>query len=252
VVESNTVMTPGYSGSNGGQNGWPRDTTSRTEIVEKTQEAVGQLAEQVRTQVKSQLEQQKERVAESVEGMADALHAMSRQLREQDQTAIADWTDSIGESASRVFNYLAEKDVEQLAGEVEQFARRQPALFLTGAFALGLMASRFFKSSGSQNDHRYSGTPGEYGTSDFRYPASSSRGGRIDSASNWPPATPTASAPPRVAETVSRPVVTNSVPTPVATTSIPAAVDTPIVPTPVTTATGGTETMDTAARTPRK
>jgi len=251
-VESNTVMTPGYSGSNGGQNGWPRDTSSRTEIVEKTQEAVGQLAEQVRTQVKSQLEQQKERVAESVEGVADALHAMSRQLREQEQTAIADWTDSIGESASRVFSYLAEKDVEQLAGEVEQFARRQPALFLTGAFALGLMASRFFKSSGSQNNYRYSGTSRDYATSDFRYPAASSRGVRTDSTANWAPANPPPSSAPVAGHTVSTSEVTNSVPTPVATTSIPAAVHTPIAPTPVTTSTGGTETMDTAARTPRK
>jgi len=251
-VESNTVITPGYSGSNGGQNGWPRDNASRTEIVEKTQEAVAHLAEQVRGQVKSQLDQQKERVAESVEGVAEALHAMSRQLREQEQTAIADWADSIGESASRVFNYLAEKDVDQLAGEVEQFARRQQALFLTGAFALGLMASRFFKSSGSQNGYSYPSASREYGTADLRYPAASSRGVRTDSTANWAPANPAPSSAPAAMERMSTPVVTNSVPTPVATTSIPAAVHTPIAPTPVTTSTGETETVDTAVRTPRK
>jgi hypothetical protein len=34
--------------------------------------------------------------------------------------------------------------------EAEDFARRQPALFLGGAFALGLLGARFLKSSGQQ------------------------------------------------------------------------------------------------------
>jgi len=245
AVESNTMTTPGYSGSNGGQNGWPRDNTSRAEIVEKTQQAVGQLADQVRGQVKSQLEQQKERVAESVEGVADALHAMSRQLRDQDQTGIADWADSIGESASRVFNYLADKDVEQLAGEVEQFARRQPAIFLTGAFALGLMASRFFKSSGTQNGDGYDG--GNRG-----YPAESRRGVTANAPADWAPS-PSATVPtPTAATTAPTPVATTTVPTPVATTSAPVPVDTATTPLPATTTVGGTDTMDTTARTSRR
>ena len=34
--------------------------------------------------------------------------------------------------------------------QVEQYARRQPAIFLGGAFALGLLGARFLKSSNPQ------------------------------------------------------------------------------------------------------
>jgi hypothetical protein len=48
--------------------------------------------------------------------------------------------------------------------EVENFARRRPAMFLGGAFLLGLAATRFLKSSrqshSSEFEHaRYAGEP---------------------------------------------------------------------------------------------
>jgi hypothetical protein len=37
--------------------------------------------------------------------------------------------------------------VTQLVGQLQHLARREPALFVGGAFALGLIGARFFKSS---------------------------------------------------------------------------------------------------------
>ena len=46
-----------------------------------------------------------------------------------------------------VANAVRERDVRELVGEVQEFARRQPTLFFGGAVILGFAALRFFKSS---------------------------------------------------------------------------------------------------------
>jgi hypothetical protein len=61
--------------------------------------------------------------------------------------------------------------VGELIGDVEQFARRSPALFLGGAFALGVLAARFVKSSSAAANPRPQGYPGGY--SPATYPPAS-------------------------------------------------------------------------------
>lgn len=142
-----------HTGNNGSRTEQTGQPAARPEIVAKTQEMAGQLVDQARQQVMSQIESQKERAAESLGSIAQALHTVGDQLRMQQQPAIAEYSDSVAGTADRVFNYLADRDLNQLAGDVEQFARRQPALFLTGAFAIGFLASRFFKSSSNGYDY---------------------------------------------------------------------------------------------------
>jgi hypothetical protein len=48
-----------------------------------------------------------------------------------------------------VSNAVRQRDMRELVGEVQEFARRQPTLFFGGAVILGFAALRFFKSSSS-------------------------------------------------------------------------------------------------------
>jgi hypothetical protein len=48
---------------------------------------------------------------------------------------------------SEISSYLRDRNVDDMLADAEDFARRQPELFLGGAFALGMLAARFFKSS---------------------------------------------------------------------------------------------------------
>ena len=57
------------------------------------------------------------------------------------------YVDQAADQVERLSEYVRERDVVQIAGDVEKFARREPALFLGGAFVLGLCAARFLKSS---------------------------------------------------------------------------------------------------------
>ena len=49
-----------------------------------------------------------------------------------------------------VADVVRERDMRELVGEVENFARRQPTLFFGGAMILGFAALRFLKSSAPQ------------------------------------------------------------------------------------------------------
>ncbi|MEO7965511.1 MAG: hypothetical protein ABIT38_16500 [Gemmatimonadaceae bacterium] len=52
-----------------------------------------------------------------------------------------------GQQVKRLSDYLENTDPQQLMAQTEGFARRQPLLFLGGAFAIGLIAARYLKSS---------------------------------------------------------------------------------------------------------
>jgi hypothetical protein len=89
-------------------------------------------------------------VAQSLSSVADAVIQTGQSLRGQgaDTGKVADFTDRAAEVADNAANYLRDTSVDQMIGQVEDFGRREPVLFLVGAAALGFLAARFLKSSG--------------------------------------------------------------------------------------------------------
>jgi len=120
------------------------------QVAGQAKEAVGQVAGQAREQVSSRLSGQKAQAAQSLGGVAQALRLTGQQLREQDQAGVTVYIDRVASQVERFSSYIEQHDVGELVGEVEHFARRQPALFLGGAFVLGLLGARFLKSSAPQ------------------------------------------------------------------------------------------------------
>lgn len=127
------------------------------QVAGQAKEAVGQVAGQAKEQVTSRLSGQKDQAAQSLGGVAHALRLTGQQLREQDQVGVTTYIDRVASQVEQFSNYIEHHDVGELVGDVERFARRQPALFLGGAFVLGLLGARFLKSSAPQ---RYQ--PGSY------------------------------------------------------------------------------------------
>jgi hypothetical protein len=125
---------------------------------------VRQARDKVVDQAKSTLRDARERAgskfsegrfqaAEQVRGIGGALHRTGEQLRSEDQARFADIADNIGRQVDRVADYLRESDGRTIARDVENLARRQPALVFAGAFAIGLAAARFLKSSDPSLDN---------------------------------------------------------------------------------------------------
>jgi len=120
--------------------------------TEQVQAQAGQLKDQARDYATSQLTSQKERAAGSLGTVADVLRQTSQQVREQDQGSVAQYIDKIADQAEQFSHTVREQDLSQLLDSTEQWARRQPALFLSGAVAVGFLATRFLKSSRPQQD----------------------------------------------------------------------------------------------------
>jgi hypothetical protein len=116
------------------------------------------LAGKVREQANARLSSQKDRALDGVGGVTDAVRKTTQSLREQKHDTVARYVEQAADQVDRVTRNLKNKDVRELMEDAQRLARRQPALFVGSAFALGLLGARFLKSSSP--DYR----TGEYGS----------------------------------------------------------------------------------------
>jgi hypothetical protein len=121
---------------------------------EQARQAKDKVMDQARTTIRdardragSTLAQSRRQAADQIVGIGSAFRRTGETLRGEDQTRFADVADNVARQMDRVADYLRESDGRIMARDLEQLARRQPALVFAGAFVLGLAASRFFKSS---------------------------------------------------------------------------------------------------------
>lgn len=155
---SNASSQPGSSSA-----GLADLTAQGQEVVGQAQEQASKLVGVAREQATTQLATQKERAAGTLGALATALHDTSRQVRDRDETAMADYVDLAAIQVERMVNVLKEQDIDQLIATTTQFARRQPGLFFAAAIGAGFAAARFLRSS-SQSESGQMGTSG-FGTS---------------------------------------------------------------------------------------
>jgi hypothetical protein len=114
------------------------------QLDDKREEVMDQATEQV----SSRLDMGKDYAAESLSGLAQALRQTSQHLRaEGAQPTIAQYVDTGAERLERFSGHLRQRSTDELRAQVEWFARRNPVTFAGGAFALGLLAARFLRSS---------------------------------------------------------------------------------------------------------
>lgn len=117
------------------------------QAVDQVQQKAQEVAGQAQEQAKSAVAARKDQAVGQLGSVAQAFRTTSNELRNQDNGMIAQYTEKMADQVDRISGYLEERDVEQLLGDAENFARRQPELFLGGAFVLGLLVGRFIKSS---------------------------------------------------------------------------------------------------------
>lgn len=114
-------------------------------LLTDAKNAVGHMAEGAKDQVVTRVEAQKDKAADKIGSVADALRAAGEPLAE-----IGPLPDLAGRAADQIESlaeYVQSRTVGDIAREVERFARREPAIFLGAAFGIGLLAGRFLKSS---------------------------------------------------------------------------------------------------------
>jgi hypothetical protein len=120
------------------------------QAVDQVQQKAQEVASQAQDQAKSAVAARKDQAAEQLGSVAQAIRTTSGELRNQEQATVAQYVDKVADQVDRISGYLGERDVDQLLEDAENMARRQPELFLGGAFLVGLLLGRFIKSSGER------------------------------------------------------------------------------------------------------
>jgi hypothetical protein len=127
------------------------------------------IMDKVRQGATTQLSTQKDKATDGIGTVAQAVRQTSQQLRSQQHDTIANYIDQAAQQLEQFSTRLREKDVGELMRDAQQFAKQRPAVFITSAFALGLLGARFLKSShdresGSNGRNSYASSSAGYGS----------------------------------------------------------------------------------------
>ena len=132
-----------YEGSDGSGGVKTQIRDVKNQVVDHAKQTLTQ----ARDSAASSLTDSKGRLADQVGHVATAFRTTTDHLRQNDQPHLAGYADGIARQAERFAGYLRNADFRAMGEDVRDLARRQPAVVVGGAFALGLLAARFLKSS---------------------------------------------------------------------------------------------------------
>jgi hypothetical protein len=117
--------------------------------MEQAQKTASAATEQIKSRARDAAEQQKTAGADQLGDMAHAMEAAAGELQKQMPLA-AEYVDDVAARLDDLASTLRERSVDDMLGNVSDFARRQPAVFFAGAIAAGFALSRFAKSSSNR------------------------------------------------------------------------------------------------------
>jgi N-acetylglucosamine kinase-like BadF-type ATPase len=104
-------------------------------------------ADELRHRGSDYVDGQKQRVSENISVLAAALRRAAEKLNDSDAAGLAQYVVSAADGVDGVARYISEQKLEQLASEIAEVARKNPALVLGGLFLTGVTVGRFAKAT---------------------------------------------------------------------------------------------------------
>ncbi|HXE58454.1 MAG TPA: hypothetical protein VNK43_10680 [Gemmatimonadales bacterium] len=151
-----TGTAPGTTVRDAAREARDRAKQMKDRMAAELSRATGQVKERARATV----DRGKGQVADQIGAIATAFQEAGARLRGERQPRLAEYTDRFAGQVDRAAAYLRSRAPRQMLDDVEALGRRNPAVFIGGAFALGLLAARFLKSSERRTDVEVTHTPG--------------------------------------------------------------------------------------------
>ena len=138
------------TGTRGGATDEPGEPGFEARATEDVEE-MGREAEDVGRELREAAEQRAGRWTEQVGrqafSLAHALDVAGRDLEAQGQKRFADWSDTAADEVKKMAGYLENNDPQGIVRDVHGLARQNPAAFVGGTFAAGLLLGRFLRTS---------------------------------------------------------------------------------------------------------
>jgi len=116
----------------------------QSELLGEAKEKARNVMDETKDMLEQQVATRTQGAAGELVDVANALRQTSKQL---DGNSVAPLIEKTAEQIERASSYVRSADIREMQRGVESFARREPLLFIGGAFALGMVAARFLKAS---------------------------------------------------------------------------------------------------------
>jgi ElaB/YqjD/DUF883 family membrane-anchored ribosome-binding protein len=116
-------------------------------LKEEAKARAGRLLDDAKERARSAIDERKEGLAQDVGDFAHALRVSASDLEEHNKAYVAHYVEQAASSVEQIADTLQRQDLTDLMRRTEDFARRQPGLFIGGAVAAGFALARFLKSS---------------------------------------------------------------------------------------------------------
>lgn len=152
VLSANKPIIGSQPAPNAGQ------STADRGVLDLAKESGGQMADKAidtaKEKASSVVDEQKSNLAAGLGSIAGELRRTGENLRKSgDKNQFvgmgANYGEKIAAKVDGLSKYLENADLGDMAGDLKEYARRNPAVFIGGAFLLGLAATRFVKSASS-------------------------------------------------------------------------------------------------------
>lgn len=146
------MTTTSNTPENTGHNTTDKIKSAVSKASEQAKTGAQGVADAVSSEAAGYANQAKETTAEEVKSVASALRSAAQDLRSgspQERTF-----SQIAESLADASDAVRNKDLSEMVGDLNRFAKKNPLVFLGGAVLVGFAATRFAKAtSESRQDH---------------------------------------------------------------------------------------------------
>ena len=140
------IGTPGDTSGRAGASP-PTLKEQAADLGRKATQGARDVAVQAQSQARTRIERGKQDAATTLSSVATSLLQSGMQLRDGREEVAGEYVERAARQIERAANYVQKADLREMVDQVEDFARRRPAMFIGSAFAAGLLAARFLKSS---------------------------------------------------------------------------------------------------------
>src|SRR2546423_2741127 len=154
-------------GTAGMSGGTPQGTKEK--VVAQGQSFIDSAKTNAQSRVRSATQNGKAQAVQVVGGLAQSLLMAGQQLRDQ-QSPVANAVEQAAERLDRVTQFLDNTEPDEVMRRTENWARRNPALFVGAAFVVGALGARFLKSSTPPTPNFGDGNAGSFSDREVRRP----------------------------------------------------------------------------------